>query len=181
LDKSSLRKLFKERLKALSMEERNSSNALISSSLKKLNLKTTDLGVYIPLEDEVDWSVGFEKNQEFAVVGFKTSNEIAFYKSTLEQLVGQMSQGREFKVPVQVSEVVPRVLLIPGIGFSEQGGRLGRGKGFYDKYLENFKGLKIGVTYEALIAPTVPMDVHDRYMDWIVTEKGIRKFSPFNI
>lgn len=174
MDKSSLRKFFKERFKALSLEERKDFNFKISSSLKSLNFKTSEVGVYIPLPDEVDWSVCFDKNQDFLVVNFKADHNIGFFLNQLNDLKTQ----DKFLVPNSQLEHQPKILFIPGLGFGEDGGRVGRGKGFYDRYLENFKGLKIGITYETLLVPKVPMEDHDRYMDWIVSEKGIKKISP---
>jgi 5-formyltetrahydrofolate cyclo-ligase len=67
-------------------------------------------------------------------------------------------------------EVEPQWFLIPGLGFDMKGGRLGRGKGFYDRYLENRSGLKIGVTWTDLIFDNIPVESHDSRMDFIITE-----------
>lgn len=67
------------------------------------------------------------------------------------------------------------VALVPGVGFDEFGGRLGTGKGFYDRYLVNFPGLKIGVGFECQVAVSrlaqQPTDVR---MDGLCTERGYR-------
>lgn len=63
------------------------------------------------------------------------------------------------------------VMLIPGLGFSAQGDRLGRGKGFYDRYLNNFKGLKVGVCFDCQWSEVkLPADSWDIKMDYIITE-----------
>ncbi len=62
-------------------------------------------------------------------------------------------------------------VLVPGLGFSAYGERLGRGKGFYDQYLSNFKGLKIGVCFDCQWTDDhLPVDSWDIKMDIIITE-----------
>ncbi len=65
------------------------------------------------------------------------------------------------------------VLLVPGLAFSRNGKRLGKGGGFYDKYLEQHpKHKTIALAYGFQIVEDIPCDVHDRYVEWIVTEHG---------
>lgn len=68
-------------------------------------------------------------------------------------------------------EVKPDWLFIPGVGFSLDGSRLGRGKGFYDRYLEKSKALKIGMAWSEQIIEKIPVESHDCHMDFIITEK----------
>jgi 5-formyltetrahydrofolate cyclo-ligase len=64
-------------------------------------------------------------------------------------------------------------LLIPGLAFNKNGTRLGKGLGFYDKSLENFSGLKVGVCFDfQLVESSLPHEAHDIQVDWIVTESG---------
>ena len=60
--------------------------------------------------------------------------------------------------------------IIPGIGFDLSGGRIGFGMGYYDRFLQNFKGLKIGVCYEFQLVDKIPTEITDIPMDIIVTE-----------
>lgn len=65
--------------------------------------------------------------------------------------------------------------LIPGLGFDTKGGRLGRGKGFYDRLLGDplFRARKVALAWEWQIAEAVPAEAHDIPMDLIVTEERI--------
>lgn len=65
------------------------------------------------------------------------------------------------------------VAIIPGIAFTPSGGRLGFGKGYYDKFLSEFKGIKIGICYEFQLLDKLPLSEHDINMDIIITEKRI--------
>lgn len=64
-----------------------------------------------------------------------------------------------------------QVILVPGLGFNAYGERLGRGKGFYDRYLTNFKGLKIGICFDCQWSDDhLPTDDWDIKMNFIITE-----------
>lgn len=66
-------------------------------------------------------------------------------------------------------------MLVPGIAFDKTGNRLGRGKGYYDRFLANKKYrelTKIGVCWEMQIIEEVPSESHDISMDWICHERG---------
>lgn len=64
-------------------------------------------------------------------------------------------------------------LLIPGLAFNKNGNRLGKGKGFYDKTLETYQGLKVGVCFDFQITEhPLPIEAHDVKMDFIITESG---------
>jgi len=67
------------------------------------------------------------------------------------------------------------VVLSPGLVFDEQGGRLGRGGGYYDRLLERIpeSTARVGVTSRGAVIDAVPMDAHDARVDWLVTETGI--------
>lgn len=67
-------------------------------------------------------------------------------------------------------------ILVPGIAFDRDGNRLGRGKGFYDRFLamnRNRKMAKIGVGWELQLIESVPSAEHDVVMDWYCYERGV--------
>lgn len=64
--------------------------------------------------------------------------------------------------------------LIPGLAFDFQGGRLGRGLGFYDRALKETKGLKVGVAWDCqMMKDPLPSEIFDISMDVIITNQGI--------
>ena len=65
------------------------------------------------------------------------------------------------------------VLIVPGVAFDMRGGRLGFGKGFYDKCLESFRGKRVALAYDFQVVPDLPSSARGRKVDWIVTEKRI--------
>ncbi len=65
-------------------------------------------------------------------------------------------------------------LLIPGVAFNKDGHRLGKGKGYYDKALQHFSGLKVGICFDFQISErTLPVEEHDMRMDFLITDKGL--------
>lgn len=67
------------------------------------------------------------------------------------------------------------LVLVPGLGFDRTGGRLGQGKGFYDRFLSQLPPHvpKIALAFEWQILDKIPILPYDVRMDWIVTEKSI--------
>ena len=62
------------------------------------------------------------------------------------------------------------VILIPTVGISPDGVRLGYGYGFYDRFLAKFNTTTIALTLEKQIVKNIPKSDHDIIIDWIVTE-----------
>ena len=60
------------------------------------------------------------------------------------------------------------VALIPGIAFDAQGHRLGRGKGYYDRFLTAFTGKTIGVCFDFQKVDEVPVEAYDMTVDEVV-------------
>jgi 5-formyltetrahydrofolate cyclo-ligase len=75
----------------------------------------------------------------------------------------------------QAKTVSVDLALIPGAAFDRRGGRLGRGKGFYDRFLPRLRpdALKVGLAFECQLAPEVPLEPQDVCMDLVITEAGV--------
>lgn len=70
----------------------------------------------------------------------------------------------------------PDLVLVPGLAFDRSGGRLGQGKGYYDRYLAGLPrtSVRIGVGFEAQVLEAIPMGPLDVPMAYLVTERGLR-------
>ncbi len=77
--------------------------------------------------------------------------------------------GRQLLSPAAFDMVV-----VPGVGFDRQGGRLGYGKGFYDRAMHFLQrpGCLVGLCFELQLLERLPAESHDVHMDIIITEKG---------
>mgnify|MGYP005943741521 CR=1 FL=1 len=62
-------------------------------------------------------------------------------------------------------------IVVPGVAFTAAGARMGRGRGYYDKYLSQpgFRGVKAGVCYAHQLVGELPVEPHDVFMDYVVT------------
>jgi len=74
---------------------------------------------------------------------------------------------------------VPDLVLMPLLGFDDQGTRLGYGGGYYDRTLSVLpkKPLLVGLAFAAQELPHIPREAHDIPLDMIVTENGMRAFG----
>lgn len=59
--------------------------------------------------------------------------------------------------------------IIPGVAFDNKGNRLGRGKGFYDRFLKETKAYKVAVCYNFQLIDDVPVSILDVPMDLVVS------------
>jgi len=70
-----------------------------------------------------------------------------------------------------VDEPRPDVVLVPGLAFDEAGGRLGLGRGYYDRFLAGLTSTTMGLAFEAQVVERVPMAKQDVALDWVITER----------
>lgn len=63
--------------------------------------------------------------------------------------------------------------LVPGVVYSDKGYRIGFGGGYYDRYLEDYKGVCISLAFEVQLADEIPVESHDIPVDWIMTEDRV--------
>jgi 5-formyltetrahydrofolate cyclo-ligase len=69
-------------------------------------------------------------------------------------------------------------VVMPGIGFSEDGHRLGRGGGYYDATLRQMAhAARIGVAFDCQVVPELPREPHDAPLDALVTDARTLVFS----
>jgi 5-formyltetrahydrofolate cyclo-ligase len=90
----------------------------------------------------------------------------------------------EFRIAAPC-ESAPRVelkdvelVVLPGLGFDRHGGRLGYGKGFYDRALQDHVGVTVGLCYTQTWVEQVPRDSWDRVLDYVVLPHGVVTCSP---
>jgi 5-formyltetrahydrofolate cyclo-ligase len=74
-------------------------------------------------------------------------------------------------------EVTPRAMLVPRAAFDRRGGRIGYGKGHFDKTIAAIGAhrpvLTVGVAFSVQEVASVPMEAHDRHLDLIVTDSEL--------
>lgn len=70
--------------------------------------------------------------------------------------------------------------LVPGVAFDPAGRRLGRGKGYFDRLLERFRGIKCGVAFDFQVVAELPEEPHDVKLNCLATPTRWREFPPAN-
>ncbi len=78
-------------------------------------------------------------------------------------------------IPISLIDLV----IVPGLAFDKKGDRLGRGRGFYDRFLAHpeFNGVTCGFAFEEQVLEEVPAEPLDRPVSMVVTDKRVRRFS----
>ncbi|MDE7180467.1 MAG: 5-formyltetrahydrofolate cyclo-ligase [Muribaculaceae bacterium] len=77
--------------------------------------------------------------------------------------------GTETVSPSEIEMVV-----VPAVAYDEQGNRLGRGKGFYDRLLASTKATKVGIAFDFQVVDEVPVEPHDVSMDIVISPSRMR-------
>jgi 5-formyltetrahydrofolate cyclo-ligase len=67
------------------------------------------------------------------------------------------------------------IILCPGEAFTPAGHRLGKGGGFYDRFLARTPSstLLVGIAFATQITPSLPVDPHDRHVSFLANEHGL--------
>lgn len=68
------------------------------------------------------------------------------------------------------------VWFIPGVAFDRDGNRLGRGGGYYDRFLSRVNGYYVAVAYDWQLIDEVPSEKHDAKIDALVTDSEVLIF-----
>lgn len=80
---------------------------------------------------------------------------------------------------LQPTDAVPQAVLVPGLAFNHKGQRIGYGGGYYDRYYKKIKAASqwIGVAFEEQLVEDIPVEEYDIILNFVVTNKGIMRFS----
>jgi 5-formyltetrahydrofolate cyclo-ligase len=108
---------------------------------------------------------------------FRIKPDVQLSPQLIQNRFGIWEPGRNCAT-VSPKQLSSALVLVPGRAFDSAGGRLGRGKSYYDLYLSRLgeRGvIRIGVCFNEQMVDAVPMDTHDVGMDYILTEKGLTR------
>ncbi|HRU55501.1 MAG TPA: 5-formyltetrahydrofolate cyclo-ligase [Candidatus Sumerlaeia bacterium] len=98
--------------------------------------------------------------------------------NTLEEGLSPSRYGILEPVNALIRQVDPYEIelhVIPGLAFDKKGHRLGRGGGYYDRFLSDISpnAMTVGVCYECQFLESVPCDSKDVPVRCVVTERGV--------
>lgn len=176
MDKRELRRLVRTKKQQFSAADlRTMSEKIISNLLSMPVMKESrTVLMYYSLDDEVnthdaiDRLVADGKTVLLPVVIGDNAMELHRYTGPDDLRIG--SYGIKEPVgPLYSDYGKIDVAVIPGMSFDHNGNRLGRGKGYYDRFLPRLpQAKKIGICFPFQIFPTVPTDENDIKMDIVL-------------
>lgn len=129
--------------------------------------------IYVSLKEEVDTikliKYSLEKGKRVAVPKCEGNDIKFYYISSLEDLKKGSFGILEPLTSQKVTDFSHSICIVPGVVFDKQNNRIGYGRGFYDRFLQNYSGTKIGLTYKECICDEIDIDKNDVKMDKIIT------------
>lgn len=183
--KKALRKSIKEKFRTLQEKDFLEKSAAAENNLRSLPLwKDAEVVfAFISMKDEIAMEhilkAVLDENKILAVPRIE-GEDLVFHR--IDDLSSALEEGR-YGIPEPLPsapEIFPLsgtgvLFLVPGLAFDRRRFRLGRGKGFYDRYLSSVADdvLKIGIGYDFQIAEAVPTEPHDKRLDMIITDSEI--------
>ena len=184
--KARMRAEVRDRIRAIAWEPRAEAAGMVGQALQRLDSwsKARWLGGYVALRDELDLS---ERLRERLAAGARVAVP-AFDVGLGKYVFREIRDWDADLVPGAFGVQEPRptcgvvdvtwldFVLVPGIAFDSRGGRLGRGRGFYDRLLAPAVGVTCGVGMDEQLVPEVPVEAHDIRLNLVVVPGGL--FGP---
>jgi 5-formyltetrahydrofolate cyclo-ligase len=174
--KNALRREMREKLLTVSEGERSAASREIVGKILSLPAWRMALTValFAPLATEPDISGLFTAGKTICYPRV-CGGELEFYHARrCEDLrvgsFGILEPGPTISAPVSPSAI--DLAVIPGLAFDADGHRLGRGKGYYDRFLASTKALTVGVCFACQQVSLIPTESHDVRLNLVMTEKN---------
>lgn len=183
--KQELRKKYKTLRNELSSADVEDKSIRIANQLLKMNLwNGLYFHLYLSIEEqkEIDTShilnILFAKNKEIVVSksDFKTGEMQHFLMTENTRFVKNSYGIPEPKEGLEVPVSKLDVIFIPLLAFDKEGNRIGYGKGFYDRFLQNTNALKIGLSFFEAEETIKDSEKHDIRLDYCVSPEKIYRF-----
>jgi len=190
--KAFLRKRAKDALKEYCADSslmEQTADSVLSSVTNSLEYKEASLIVgFMPMNDEVNIIPLLERalkdGKKVAVPRMSlTGNDMEFYY--IDDLASSFTCDNKYKIKepssdckILKAEEIPldALMLIPGLVFNLEGARLGRGKGYYDKYLSRLNDVEkrklCGVCFTICVTKAVPVEENDIRVNYLLNEYG---------
>lgn len=177
MDKSEIRREVRRRIKELSPEEKSLSATKIFSQIEQNShfREAQCIALFASMKDEVATDYALKAWREMGkhiVVPRVEGDIMRFYDYSPDTMqtgaFGIEEPTGEVEFPADKIDLI----IVPARAFTRRGERLGRGGGFYDKYmsLSGFRAYKIGIAFGVQIFDSLPCDAHDIRVDEVVTE-----------
>lgn len=173
--KSELRRAIRADIRSLSIEERTEAARLIATEIEcdpHFRAAQT-VAAFMPLGDEPPLREAVERWAESkrVVVPKVEGDQMSFYDFRATQMASGAFGIDEPQSSVLCPPEQIEVMIVPAVGFTREGTRMGRGRGYYDRYLgatEAAHIYKIGTCFACQLVDELPTEPHDVAMDRVV-------------
>ena len=174
-EKKSLRNLLLEKRDNTSFDLMKIASEKIQKKINKISIfrNAQKIGAYYPIGSEIltqDIIQELLSNGKHVFLPKVMGEEMEFRRiqdfSSLEKGSFDIMEPKDDCIVDNNLDVI----LVPTVGISLKGIRLGYGHGFYDKFLAKHPTPTISLTLEKQIVKNIPKSEHDKVIDWIVTE-----------
>jgi len=186
--KSHVRRVLRERLSAMSDADRHAKSiaacSFITSSPEFAAARAVML--FVSTATEVDtaplalraWQAG--KTVVVPKVSWDQRRMLPIEISSLT--TGMTSTGPGIREPIAGTPMPIEfidLVIVPGLGFTNNGYRIGRGMGFYDRFLAQagFVGLSCGLAFNEQVVEDLPVLDPDIPLSMLASDKGLRRFA----
>jgi 5-formyltetrahydrofolate cyclo-ligase len=186
--KQALREQVRQALKAIPPGERAAASARARSLLEKQLLWATagSVMLFAPLPEELDvWPLlaqALAAGKRVALPRFAAatrSYEASWVRNETEVQVGHFGIREPTNLCARIASVEHLdLILVPAVAFDLQGGRLGRGKGYYDQLLGGLRSTTCGMAFDEQIVGRIPMGPHDVRMHYVLTPTRFIEVKP---
>lgn len=184
MSKSELRARFAEMRKGLSKEHRQKMDLEIESRLlcSEEYAEADMILTYVSVKLEPDTlgiiHAAFANGKRVAVPKCTEGNNMDFYfiKSADDLVKGKYGLSEPDTDKCKKANPTEKSLcIVPALSFDAKGFRLGKGGGYYDRFLKDFKGKSAGLCYHSFLRLSLPKEAFDIPVDIIVTENFLRE------
>jgi 5-formyltetrahydrofolate cyclo-ligase len=176
--KEALRRQIRAALKKIPPAARASASAQVCALLKEWDIwrNAASVLLFAPMPVELDiWPLLAEAlaaGKTVALPRFNPSGK-NFVAGRVQNLPSDIVSGAfGIREPGPNCPELPfnqfALILVPGLAFDWRGRRLGRGKGFYDRFLAEVRGVKCGVAFDEQIVSEVPAEPGDVQLDCVL-------------
>ena len=184
--KKEIRTAMKARLAAVSPDETLRASKSVLAQLESLEQwKRAEIVLaFLSMKDEIDTSpiikAAMEQGKILALPRVAGKDLVFYQIAYLERDVAPGAFGI-LEPLIEVPEIDIKtisehhsVALVPGLAFDKENFRLGRGKGFYDRFLASAGDslYKIGIGYGFQLVEKVPREPHDKALDLVITSRS---------
>jgi 5-formyltetrahydrofolate cyclo-ligase len=184
-EKSSLRKVLLDRRDTTSYDFIKLASQKIQNRLKQIEIfrSAKKIACYYPIGSEV-------LTQDIMQEILGDGKEISLPKVVADSLSFRKIGGLKDLEKGAFGIMEPKdncleeknmdVVLVPTVGITKNGIRLGYGHGYYDRFLSESNAKTISLTYSKQIVKSIPFSEKDVKIDWIVTEEKSIETSKFS-